>query len=115
MTNEKHNVDHWFNVYVKIFAWKIDSLWNKIKIKSNFKSYIHLIKHFVEQRLDEISPLQSSKTNQHEKIAQTVWWHVAIHWFIQHHWDQRFHAVIKKMTAMNDEKNDVMNTNTQSI
>ena len=115
MTNEKHNVNHWFDVYVKIFAWKTDSLWNQVKIKSIFRSHIYFIKHSDEQRLNEKSSFQNLKTNQREKIAQTVWKHVTIHWFIKHHWNQRFRAVAEKMIAMSDEKNDAVKINTQSI
>ena len=62
-----------------------------------------------------MSSFQNLKTNQHEKIAQTMWWHVAIHWFIKHHWNRRFRAVAEKKTAMNNEKNNAMKINTQSI
>ena len=96
MKNEKHNIDHEFDIYVKIFAWKINSLWNKIEIKLTFKSHIYCIKHSDEQRLNKLSSSQNLKTNWHEKIAQTVWWHVAIDWFTKHHWNQRFHTVAKK-------------------
>ena len=85
MTNKKHDVNHWFNVYVEIFAWKIDSLWNQIEMKLILKLHFYFIKHFDEQRLNEMSSFQNLKTNQHEKIAQIVWWHVTIHWFIKHH------------------------------
>ena len=73
MTNEKHDVDHWFNIYVKIFAWKTDSLWNQIEIKLIFKSHIYFIEHFDEQRLNKMSSFQNLKTNCDEKVAQTVW------------------------------------------
>ena len=73
MTNEKHDVDHWFDIYVEIFAWKIDWLWNQIKIKSIFRSHIHFIEHFDEQRLNKMSSFQNLKTNQDEKITQTMW------------------------------------------
>ena len=86
-------------------------MWNQIEIKSIFKSYIYFIKHFDEQRSNEMSSFQNLKTNWHEKITQTVWWHVVIHWFIKYHWNQRFCAVIEKIVAINDEKNDVVKMN----
>ena len=72
MTSKKRNINHWFKIYIKIFAWKIDSLWNQIEIKLIFKSHIYFIKNFDEQRLDKMSLFQNLKTNQYEKIAQTV-------------------------------------------
>ena len=90
-------------------------MWNQIEIKLIFKSHIYFIKHFDEQRSDKKSPFQDLKTNQREKITQTVWKHVTIYWFTKHHWDQRFRAVVEEMIAMNGEKNDVMKANTQSI
>ena len=112
MTNKKCDVNYLFHVYVKIFAWKIDSLWNQIKIKLIFKSHISFIKNFDEQRINKMLLFHNLKTNQHEKIAQTVWWHIVIHWFIKHYWNWHFHAVVGKMIAMNDEKNDVVKMNT---
>ena len=115
VTNKKHDVNYWFNIYVKIFTWKIDSLWNQVKMELIFKSHIYFIKHFDEQRLNKKSSFQNLKTDQRGKIAQIVWKHVAIHWFTKHHWNQRFRAVAEKMTAVNNKKNNVIKMNTQSI
>ena len=84
-------------------------------MKSIFKSHIHFIKHFDEQRLDKKSSFQDLKTDQRGKIAQIVWWHVAIHWFIKHHWNRRFRAVAEEMTAVSDQKNHPVKMHIQSI
>ena len=115
MTNEKLDVNHWFDIYVEIFAWKTDSLWNQVEIKLIFRSHIYFIKHSDEQRSNEKSPFQDLKADRRGEIAQTVWKHIAIHWFTKHHWNQRFRAVAEKITAMGGEKNDVVKINTQSI
>ena len=90
-------------------------MWNQIEIKLIFRSHIYFIKHFDEQRSNEKSLFQDLKANRREKIAQTVWKHVAIHWFIKHHWNQCFRAVAEEMTAVGDEKNDAVKANTWSI
>ena len=71
-------------------------MWNQIEIKLIFILYIYFIKHFAEQRLNKMLLFQNLKINQHEKITQTVWWHVATHWFIRHHWDWRAFALSLK-------------------